>query len=350
MTLEETIKNIKGKDELCYAKAGEQLKSLAMPPWALGRLMDLAQDLAGMTGQTRPVIRRKSSVVMAGDHGVCEEGVSAYPSEVTQLMVTTMLKGGAAINALARQAKSQVYVVDLGVHGNREDWSTSDYFIDKKVNHGTKNMLKGPAMSLQEARQSIEAGIEVGIQLSETTDVFGIGEMGIGNTTPATAILCAVNGCSANEVTGGGTGLDDEGRVKKASLIDQAIELHQVNPKDPLEILQKVGGFEIGGMVGLILAAASMRKPVIIDGLISTSAALIAKLLSPLSIDFVIPSHKSVEPGHIRMLEFLDKEAYFDLNLRLGEGTGAALVMPFLDSAVAVLEEMHTLDQVLGGA
>ena len=341
-----TINQIECFDIETVLKAKQHLESLAMPKWALGRIMDLAQELAGIKGEIHPTFKRKTCVVMAADHGVAEEGVSTYPQEITNLMVSTMLKGGAGINVIADSVQSKVVVADIGTVSQIQ-YPTAKNFISKRVGNGTKNFLKGPAMSYEQAEKSLEAGIEIANELSNMNDIFGLGEVGIGNTTSATAVLCAVTGYDPEEVTGHGTGIDNESFQHKIAVIKQALYINKPDPDNGIQILQKVGGFEIGAMTGFILGAASKRIPVIIDGFISTSSALLAQLICPNSIDFILASHKSVEPGHILMLKKLNKHAYLDLNFRLGEGTGAAMMMPLVDSACAVLNDMYTLKKAI---
>jgi len=344
--IDDTIKQIGSFNKEAAKNAERHLESLAMPKWALGRVMDLAQELAGITGKIHPVLKRKINIVIAADHGVTEEGVSAYPQEVTNLMIAAMLKGKAGINVIAKSVNSDVVVIDAGTI-TPPNSAQGAKFISKRVGDGTNNFANGPAMSYEQAIRSIEVGIEVTDKLSVSSDIFGLGEVGIGNTTSATAVLCAVTECDPVTVTGRGTGIDDKSLKNKISVIKRALNINKPDPNDAIDILQKFGGFEIGAMTGVILGAASKRIPVIIDGFISTSAALIALLLSPNSIDFVIASHKSVEPGHIIMLKKLNKEAYLDLNFRLGEGTGSAMMMPLVDSACGLLNDMITLEDAM---
>jgi nicotinate-nucleotide--dimethylbenzimidazole phosphoribosyltransferase len=305
--------------------------------------MDLAEDLAGMTGSARPAVQRKTIVVMAADHGVVAEAVSAYPQEVTTQMVANFVAGGASINALARLAGAQVTVVDMGVAGDLSHLGGA--VLDRKVGPGTRNMARGPAMAHDEAVRAVEAGIGVARELGPSTDVFGTGEMGIGNTTASSAIVAAVSGATAEEVTGRGTGIGDEQLRHKAEIVRQALEVNRPDPADGLDLLAKVGGFEIGGIAGLILAAAAMRKPILVDGFISTAGALVAQALSPLSVQYMIAAHRSVERGHRIALETLGKKPLLDMDLRLGEGTGAALAMNLVEAAVRVLTEVATFEE-----
>ncbi len=340
--LENTLAQITPQSTDARAQARARLEMLTMPYWALGRLMDLAEDLAGMTGSIKPQVARKVVVTMAADHGITARGVSKYPQEVTVQMVYNFISGGAGINALARQANAKVIVVDMGVAGDLNVLIEKGQIMGKKVGYGTKDMTAGPAMTREEARRSLEAGIEVALDLASSTDVFGTGEMGIGNTAPSSAIVSLYSGSAVGDVTGRGTGIDDQQLNHKIAMIEKSIQVNKPDLKDPLDILSKVGGFEIGGIAGLILGAASLGKPVLVDGFISTAAALIAAHISPLAKDYMIASHRSMEPGHRIALETLGKKPLLDLDLRLGEGTGAALAMPLVDAAVRVLTEVAT--------
>jgi nicotinate-nucleotide--dimethylbenzimidazole phosphoribosyltransferase len=343
--LDETIGNINPLDEAMVTEARARLDQLTMPHWALGRLMDLALELAGITGSIRPRVERRVVVVMAGDHGITAEGVSKYPKEVTVQMVANFVNGGAGINAISRVVDADVVVVDMGVAGDLTDLYDQGVVISKKVAPGTANMAAGPAMSRQEALRSVEAGIEVAQSLGDSVDLFGTGDMGIGNTTPSSAIVAAITGGSPADVTGRGTGVDDEQYAHKISVIERILETNKPDASDALEVLAKVGGFEIGGIAGLILGAAAMRKPVLIDGFISTAGALIAHGLAPLSAEYMIAAHRSVEQGHGIALEHLGKKPLLDLDMRLGEGTGAALAMSLVESAARILTEVATFEE-----
>ena len=341
--LDATLTSIAPPDAAARAAAHARLEALAMPYWALGRLLDLAEELAGMTGSTRPPVERKAMVVMAGDHGVVADGVSAYPPEVTVQMVANIVAGGASINALARQVGAQVIVVDMGVAADLGDLRSA--VLDRKVAPGTANIARGPAMSREQAIQAVEAGIQVARDLAPTADVFGTGEMGIGNTTPSSAIVAAVTGADALDVAGRGTGLDDDQLQHKVRMIEQSLRVNAVDPADGLDLLAKLGGFEIGGIAGLILGAASMCRPVVVDGFISTAGALVAQAICPLSTEYMIAAHRSVERGHRVALDKLGKRPLLDMDLRLGEGTGAALAMNIVDAAVRVLTEVATFEE-----
>ena len=343
--LDETIKRIIPADKVTREKARERLDQLTMPHWALGRLMDLALDLAAMTRSTNPAVDQRVVVVMAGDHGVAAEGVSNYPQEVTLQMVYNFLRGGAGINAISRVSGSHVMVVDMGVATNMGEVPDPTRFISKRIRPGTSNIATGPAMTREEAVQSIEAGIAVALKLGESYNLFGTGDMGIGNTTPSSAIVSAITGEDPAKVTGHGTGIDDEKFQNKIKIIKKILKVNQPDPKDALDTLAKVGGFEIGGIAGLILGAASIQKPILIDGFISTTGALIAHGICPTAADYMIASHRSVEQGHKVALKYLNKEPLMDLNLRLGEGTGAALSMTLVEAAVRILTEVATFEE-----
>lgn len=343
--LTETISGIKKQDIKAIQDAQTRLDNLTMPHWALGRLMDLALKLAGITGSITPPTTKKSIVIFAADHGVCEEKISLYPQEVTSQMVYNFVNGGAGINALARQADAAVVVVDIGVATPLDDLVKSGRIIDAKIRPGTSNIAKGPAMSREEAICAIERGIAVAEDLANQSDVFGTGEMGIGNTTASAAIVSEVTGLPPAEVTGAGTGIDNEQLKHKIEVVEQAIAVNKPNRDDGIDLLSKIGGFEIGGIAGLILGAARMRRPVLVDGFISTAGALIAAKLCPTSRDYMISSHKSMERGHIAALKHLGMNPLLDLELRLGEGTGAALAMNLVSAAARVLTNVATFGE-----
>lgn len=341
--LEQTVCEIVPQDGAWRAKARARLERLIMPRWALGRLMDLAEDLAGMARSMRPAVARKTVVVMAGDHGVTAEGVSAYPQEVTPQMVRNFASGGASINALAGACGARVVVVDMGVAGDLSDLEGA--VLSRRMGEGTGNIARGPAMAREVAVQCLEAGIEVALELGDSTDLFGTGDMGIGNTTPSAAIAAAVTGRPAEEVTGRGTGVDDEGLERKVGAVERALAVNRPDAGDGVDLLAKVGGFEIGGIAGLILGAAFLKRPVLVNGFISTAGALIAGLLAPASAEYMIAAHLSAEPGHKAMQAFLEQRPLLDLELRLGEGTGCALAMPLVDAAARLLTDVRTFEE-----
>src|SRR5574341_25620 len=291
MSLENLISQIGPLDEKAMAAARARQDMLTKPPGSLGRLESLSLQLAGITGDPRPHIRHKVILTMAGDHGVVDEGVSAYPQAVTPQMVLNFLRGGAAINVLARHIGARVVVVDMGVAARLDPHPD---LVDKKVAPGTANMAHGPAMSREQAVQALLAGAEVvQAELGRGLDILGSGDMGIGNTTPSAAIAAAMTGHSPAEVVGRGTGVDDAGLSRKIAAVQRALTANRPDPRDALDVLAKVGGFEIGGLAGAMLAAAAARRPVMVDGFISTAAAMIAVGLAPHARAYLIPAHRS---------------------------------------------------------
>ncbi len=343
--LDKTIDAIAGQDQAARTQAKERLDQLIMPHWALGRLMDLALDLAGICGTVKPSVERKMIVVMAGDHGITDSGVSLFPKEVTVEMVRGFVAGVAGINVLAKQAGANVKVVDMGVAGDLSELAKGGDIIDHKIAAGTNNFAEAAAMTREQAVQAIEAGIAVAKQLGETTDIFGTGDMGIGNTSPSSAMVATFCNLPVAEVVGRGTGLDDAQLENKIAILEKALELNQPDASDPIDVLSKVGGYEIAGIAGLILGAAALKKPIVVDGFISTAGAVLAGRLAPLSKEYMICAHKSVERGHIAALADLGKEPLLDLQFRLGEGTGAAVAMNLVDGAVGILTEMATFSE-----
>jgi nicotinate-nucleotide--dimethylbenzimidazole phosphoribosyltransferase len=338
--LQQTINAITPLNQEAMIAAKERQARLTKPAGSLGRLETLSIQIAGITGQLDPPLTERVVIVAAGDHGVTTEGVSAYPSEVTPQMVLNFLNGGAAINVLARQVEARVVVLDAGVATDLPDHPD---LIQAKVAPGTNNFAQGPAMTRDQALQAIETGIAaVAREHEQGLHLVGTGDMGIGNTTPSSAICAVLTGADVTEVTGRGTGIDDAAWHNKVDVIRRALDKNQPDPNDPLDVLAKVGGFEIGAIAGVILAAAARRIPVLVDGFISTAGALIAAALAPLSRDYMIAAHRSVEPGHQIMQDHLDLQPIFYLDLRLGEGTGSALAMPVVAAATATLNEMAT--------
>lgn len=340
--LAKTLAAITPTDEAMRHSAHQRLEQLAIPHWALGRIMDLAEDLAAITSSMHPAVQRKSIVVMAADHGIVAAGVSKFPQAVTVEMVRNFVNAKASINALARQVGAQVTVVDVGVAGDLSDLNHAGNLLHKKIAFGTANFVSAAAMSRDQAIRAIEVGIEVAEQLAATTDLFGTGDMGIGNTSPSSAIIAILCQRNVADVTGRGTGLNDAALAAKVTILENAIAHHQPDASDGLDVLTKVGGFEIGAIAGLILGAAAQGKPVVIDGIISTAGALIAASLSPACTEYMIAGHCSVEQGHRIALDALGKRPLLDLDLRLGEGTGGAIAMNLVEAAVAVLTEVAT--------
>ena len=337
--LQEVINSIKPVDTSRTNAIQARLDNLTKPQGSLGRLEELARKYCLITGKDKPVIRNKLIFTFAGDHGVTEEGVSAYPKEVTPQMVLNFLRGGAGVNVLAKHVGARVVVVDMGVD---YDFEPVEGLEIRKIGRGTRNMTKGPAMTRDEAERAVLAGIELVEKYKDSLDLLGTGDMGIGNTTPSSAIVSVITGADPGTVTGRGTGIDDHALQHKIAIIKKAISVNDPNPKDALDVLARVGGYEIAGIAGLILGAALYRIPVVIDGFISTAGALIAAELNPLVKDYIITAHQSVEIGHRKMLEHLEQVPLLDLNLRLGEGTGAALGMSLVEAGVKILGEMAT--------
>lgn len=339
--LEQTIAAIQDADAAAMAEARTYQERLTKPPGSLGVLEELAVRLAGITGQVDLPLPHKVIVVAAGDHGVVEEGVSAFPQEVTMQMMANFVQGGAAINVLARHIGARVVVADFGVCRDLE----MEGIRDLKIRRGTANIARGPAMSREEAAAAVEAGIKlVQEEIEQGLSVLGTGDMGIGNTTPSAAILSAFSGLSPSVCIGRGTGVDDAGLRRKAKAVADAVVVNRPDPRDALAVLAAVGGLEIAGLAGCILGAAAARKPVVIDGFISGAAALTAARLQPRAAQYMIASHLSAEAGHRFMLDQLGLEPVLRMNLRLGEGTGAALAMGILDAAAKIVREMATFE------
>lgn len=329
-------------DEPSAALARQRQSHLTKPAGSLGRLEELSIQLAGIQANPRPQAGRKAVIVRAGDHGVVAEGVSAYPSAVTSQMVYNFLNGGAAINVLARQAGARVTVVDVGV---ATDFKGVAGLVHRKVAPGTHNMALGPALTRAEAEQAVQVGIDVAnAEAARGLDMLATGEMGIGNTTPSSAITALYSRLPVSQVVGRGTGVDDSGLSRKISAIQRALEVNQPDPSDPLDVLAKVGGLEIAGLAGVVIGAAANRVVVVIDGFISTAAALIAVRLAPETQPYLIAAHQSVEAGHLALLRLLGLRPLLDLDLRLGEGTGAVLAFHLLEAAAHILNEMATFE------
>lgn len=343
--IKDTIRNISPIDSRSIERARKKLDSLTKPRQSLGKLEEFAWKIAGITGKLSPGINNKVIFTMVGDHGVAVEGVSLFPQEVTGQMIYNFLNGGAGVNVLAKHIGARVIVVDMGsiVKINTK----SNDFVDKKIALGTKNMMTGPAMTKEDAIRSIEAGIEIFEEEGARShiDIVGLGEMGIANTTAASAITSCITGAAVEDVTGRGTGINQEQLKNKIATIKKALEMNHPNPKDPLDVLQKVGGFEIGGLAGVILEAAAENIPVVMDGFITASAALIATEIAPQSKEYLFASHNSVEKGHAIALRWMGLEPMFDLNMRLGEGTGACLGISMIEAGVKIMNEMATFEE-----
>lgn len=343
MMSHETIGRIQPTDRRLLAQAQARLDRLTKPIGSLGRLEELAALYVMITGEMKPKVPRGTVFTFAADHGVTAEGVSAYPSAVTPQMVLNFLRGGAGVNVLARHVGIEVRVVDIGVAFDFEGVSG---LIHKKVMPGTKNMLVESAMSPAQAEQALQVGIDLATEAGrQGIGLIGTGEMGIGNTTASSAIAAVMTRRPVSEVTGRGTGIDDTSHAHKIDVIQRTLDLHRLDSTNAMEVLAKVGGLEIGGLAGLMLGAAEARIPVVLDGFIAGAAALIAVGLQPHCKDYLIASHRSVEQGHQAILDHLGLKPLFDLDLRLGEGTGACLGMSLVFSAIKILTEMATFDE-----
>ena len=346
--LKEIVKKIGPLDAEWIAKARERTAQLVMPPRALGRLHEISERLCGIRKTLKPVINRKAVLVMAGDHGVATTGVSAFPQEVTGEMVNTFLRGGAGINAICRHVDADVWVVDMGIIPDikLDSVDGGDRFLDRKVAKGTANLAKGPAMTHRAAQESIINGFQLAAELFQNgVEILGTGDMGIGNTTPSAAIGTVITGTNIDEMVGRGTGVDDQGLARKIDAVHNGIQINQPDREDGLDVLAKIGGFEIGGIAGCVLAGAFHSRPVVIDGFISTAGALVAHALCPQVADYLFAGHCSEESGHRTMLKYLGLEPILDLGMRLGEGTGGALAMSVIEGAVRVFKEVLTFEE-----
>jgi len=338
-----TLARIKPVNPELLAQTQTRLDNKTKPPGSLGRLEEFARRVAAISGTLEPDTTRKVVFTFAGDHGITEEGVSLYPREVTAQMVFNFLAGGAGVNVLARHAGAEVRVVDVGVD---YDFGDTPGMLHRKVARGTRNFAKGSAMTRDETLAAMRVGIDLADQCKdEGVGLIGTGEMGIGNTSPSSAIIAAISGMSVRDLTHRGTGINDSALEHKIRVIEQGLALNRPDPADPLDVLTKVGGLEIAAIAGLVLGCAANSIPVVIDGFISTAGALIASELHPNVRDYIFAAHQSVEIGHSFMLERIGVRPILDLDFRLGEGTGAALAMGLIDAGVKVLKEMATFEQ-----
>jgi nicotinate-nucleotide--dimethylbenzimidazole phosphoribosyltransferase len=339
-SLAETCARIAAPDGEVARQTQRLLDGKTKPRGSLGRVEEVTCQYAAARGQVVPAMPAKAIVVMAADHGVTEEGVSAYPAEVTGQMLLNFARGGAAINVLARQAGARLVVADLGTRTA----PAAEGILDRRIGPGTRNFAAGPAMSRGEAVRAVEVGIAIAEGLADDgVALIGLGEMGIGNTTAASALTAAFTGLPPEEVTGRGTGVDDAGWARKVDAIRRGIARNQADPADPVGVLAALGGFEIAGLAGVALGAAARRMPVVVDGFITAAAALVAARLAPLE-GYLIASHRSVEVGHRALLAALKARPLLDLELRLGEGSGAALAMPIIEAGLRLLHEMATFE------
>lgn len=337
--LTETINSIGNLDQTAMEQAQTRLDQLTKPPGSLGKLEDIAIKLAGITSELYPNLTSRQLILFAADHGVVAEGVSAFPQEVTEAMVVNFLKEGAAVNVFAKQAQTEIKLVDIGMCADLEHPNLHQH----KVKAGTDNFCQKPAMSKEEAILALEVGIQMA-QVAQTqgVNILATGEMGIGNTTASSALAAVLTQLPIESVVGKGTGLDREGLKRKISAIRRGIELNKPNYQDPLDTLAKVGGLEIAGLAGLILGAASLRIPIVIDGFISSAAALVAAKIAPASKNFMLASHASAEPGHAQVLAEIGLEPLIYMDMRLGEGTGAVLALHLVEAAILVMRDMAT--------
>ncbi len=339
--LADIVNSIRPFDEASAEKARQHSAQLTKPPGSLGKLEELAYQLAGIGGELWPDLRRKAVIVIAGDHGVCEEGVSAFPAAVTPQMVMNFLNGGAAVNVLARQAGAEVVCADFGVAASLEH----ERLISRNIVRGTANMAKGPAMTRMEALRALMAGVELAREQAEKgIRLFATGEMGIGNTTASAAITSLVTGMPPEEAVGRGTGINDEGWRRKVEVVKRAIAVNAPDKEDPIGVLAAVGGAEIAGLAGVAIGAAASGCPVVLDGYISSAAALLAVQIAPSVLPYMIASHLSQEQGHAGALGAMGLKPMMQLEMRLGEGTGAVLGFHFIDAALLLMNEMATFE------
>ena len=323
--------------ELLEQKVRARLDSLTKPPGSLGKLEDIALRFALIRGEEMPLASRKGVYVFCGDHGITAEGISRYPSSVTRQMARNFVKGGAAINVICRRMEIRPVVVDMGVIG-----PPIPGVVDRKIAPGTRNFLTGPAMTREEAERALQTGRDLAADAASQSDLVGLGEMGIGNTTSAAALVSALTGLHPAAATGNGTGMDAVGVSRKAEVIRSAIAFHQPDPADPIGVLAQLGGFEIAAMAGFILGASSHRLPIVLDGFPCCAAALVAQTVSPDALRTAFFGHLSAERGHAFLLAWLDAKPLLSFGMRLGEGTGAALAMGVIETSVTLYREMAT--------
>ncbi len=341
--LTETIDSITGLDAGAMEKARERLDNLLKPPGSLGKLENIVIKISGMTGEIQNSFGKKTIIAMCADNGVVEENISSFPKDVSFLVADCMAKGIAGVAVLSRHAGAGLAIVDIGLDTDAKP----EGIIDRKIRKGTSNISKGPAMTRDEAVQAIETGIETALDaIREGSDLLGTGEVGIGNTTTSSAILAAFTGSSLDTLVGRGAGLDDEGLENKKRIIKNALEINRPDPNDPMDVLSKVGGFDIAGLVGVFLAAASKKVPVVVDGFISGTAAVVAAKIKPETTGYMLASHSSAEPGAAAIREILQLDPMLNMDMRLGEGTGCALAFNIIDAATKVMKEMGTFADI----
>jgi nicotinate-nucleotide--dimethylbenzimidazole phosphoribosyltransferase len=341
--LTDTIDSITGLDTATMEKAQERLDNLLKPPGSLGKLEGIAKKISGITGEIQNSFSRKTIIAMCADNGVVEDKVSSFPKDISFLVADCMAKGLAGVSVLSRHAGADLRIVDLGLDTDAQP----DGIIQRKIRKGTSNISKGPAMTRDEAVKAIETGIEIACEaIKEGSDILGTGEVGIGNTTTSSAILYAYTGDSLDSLVGRGAGLDDEGLENKKEIIKKAIEVNTPDPDDPIDVLAKVGGFDIAGLVGVYLAAASKKIPVVVDGFISGTAAVVAAKIKPEVTGYMLASHSSAEPGAAAIRDILQLDPMLNMDMRLGEGTGCALAFNVIDAATKVMKEMGTFADI----
>lgn len=348
MDLNEIVEKILPTDPEWLQKAKKRSASLVMPHRALGRMHSFAEQICAIRKSLEPPMEKKAVLIMAGDHGVAAEGVSAYPQEVTGAMIATFLRGGAGINALCRHVGAEVFVTDMGIIPDTKPEAFPDGFRLRveKIARGTSNIGQGPAMRREDAERSIRMGFAVASEkITGGLDLIATGDMGIGNTTPSAALGAVFTGAPVKELVGAGTGLDEAGMERKREIVHRAIEINQPSKGDPIGVLAKLGGFEIGAIAGTVLAAAFHQRPVVVDGFISTAGALVAHALAPAVKDYMFAAHLSGEHGHAAMLTYLGLEPILRLGMRLGEGTGSALALGILEASVKAFREVFTFEE-----
>ncbi|WP_312094150.1 nicotinate-nucleotide--dimethylbenzimidazole phosphoribosyltransferase [Aminipila sp.] len=342
-TLEEVLNGIKGADRKAIEEAQEHMDSLIKPLGSLGKLETMAVQMAGITGKVKNNVEKKCSIVMVADNGICAEGVAGTPQDITLIQGMNMTKGICGMGVLSAHAGADIKVVDVGIMSDYNN----DKVYNRKIKYGTDNFAQGPAMTREEAIKAMEVGIEmVGLAVSEGYQLIGTGEMGIGNTSSTSAVFMAITGESAERAVGKGGGLTDEALVHKKRVIESALKLNKPDPKDPIDVVSKVGGLDIAGMAGCFLGAAYFRVPIVIDGVISALSAYVAAQLNPLVKDFIFSSHKSKEPVYDLIFKELGMEPFLDMDMRLGEGTGCAIAFHIISAACAVMNNMATFDEI----
>ena len=344
MTLADTLAAIAPADAAARQRAAARHLTLTKPPGSLGRLEAVSIQLAGIFGSDRPVVRDPTLIVAAGDHGVVAQGVTGYPQAVTAQMMANFLAGGAAVSVMARLLGVRQIVVDAGIAADEPPPHPELRVL--RAGRGSGDISRGPAMSRAQALRCVEAGVDLALEAADAgADLIATGEMGIGNTTAASAVSAVLTGAAPAHTTGPGTGRTPDQLRRKVAVVQRALQCNTPDPDDPLGVLEKVGGFEIGVLAGVVLGAAVRRRAVLLDGFIAGAAALLARALCPAAGDYLIAAHRSAEPGHGVVLAQLGLDPLLDLELRLGEGTGALLALPIVTAAAACLTQMATFEQ-----